>query len=306
MKKLQKINIGDTLGLIDASSIVKSEAELDKFIKLLNDKGYKVKEGKSLRMKDGYLAGSDEMRAQDVMDMFLDDEVKGILCYKGGYGAQRILPYLDFDKIAKHPKLLMGFSDVTILLNTINKFCDFPTIHGEMGVCLSTYDDFTIEDFFRVISDGFPKPLKNVKSDLLVINEGEATGRIVGGNLSLIYALMGTKYEIEFKDNILFIEDVDEAPYSVDRMLSSLVLSGKLDRVKGIICGYFTKCEGPKNEQDVDSLLIHYLKRYNVPMVMHFESGHDKPFVNLPIGMKCKLDTKTKSVIVFDSLYQDK
>lgn len=305
MQKLMKIKKGDTLGLICPSSCIRDDQDVDKFIKLLEDNGYKVKEGKALRSKEGYLAGNDIDRARDIMDMFTNNDVKGILCYKGGYGAQRLLPYLDFNIIKKHPKLLMGFSDITVLLNNINKFCNFPTVHGEMGVCLDKYDKFTIKDFFNVLNHGFMPHLKNPLDDLVVINEGISVGRLVGGNLSLIYALMGTKYEIDFKDNILFIEDVDEEAYSIDRMLSSLSLSGKLKEVKGIVCGYFTNCKTKEDEQQIDDLLIHYLKPYNVPLILHFASGHDKPFVNLPIGLKVCLDTYQKSVIVLDSLYQD-
>lgn len=302
MNKCRKIKVGSTLGLICPAGYAKTKEEVEKHIKLLNDHGFKCKLGKSLFAKEGYLAGSDTLRANDLMEMFKDDEVDGILCYKGGYGCQRFLHLLDFEEIKKHPKLIMGFSDVTILLNAIYQKCDFPTVHGEMGVCMQNYEEYTFNHFFNTILNGFNLPLKNPTKELNVINEGIAEGTLVGGNLSLIYALMGTKYEIELKDKILFIEDVDEAPYSVDRMLSSLTLSGKLNEVNAVICGYFTRCE---NDQEINALLEHYLKPLNVPVVTNFQSGHDKPFINIPIGLKVKLDTFSKSVIVLESLYID-
>ena len=305
MNKLRRIHKGDTLGLIVASTVINDFNNLTNFIKLLNDHGYKVKEGISLRSKDGYLSGSDALRANDLMAMFKDDDIAGILCYKGGYGAQRLLPYLDFEEIKKHPKLLMGFSDVTVLLNTLNKYADMPTVHGEMGVCLSTYDDFTINDFFRVLDTGPIGTLKNPKDDAVELVPGIAEGKLVGGNLSLVYALMGTKYEIEFEDNILFIEDVDERPYSIDRMLSSLVLSEKIQKCKGIICGYFTRCKSDVDQQ-VEDLLEHYLKPLGIPVLTNFASGHDKPFVNLPIGLIIRLNTHDKSVTALESLYLEK
>ena len=304
MNKCRKIVQGSVLGIICPSGHPSTIEQVNKFCNLLTEHGYRYKLGKSVTAVEGYLAGSDALRAEDLMDMFEDNSVDAILCFKGGYGAQRMLPYLDFEKIKKHPKLLMGFSDVTILLNTLNQFADMPSVHGEMGVCMQQYEEFTFNHFFETLSNGFVKPLKNPTLPLNIINEGVAEGIVVGGNLSLIYALMGTPYEINFDDKILFIEEVNEAPYAVDRMLSSLILSGKLKTLKGIICGYFTGCSSTEN-QTVEELLNHYLKPLNIPMVTNFQSGHSKPFINLPIGLKVKLDTYTESVTVLESLYQD-
>ena len=304
MNKCRKIVPGSVLGIICPSGHPSTIEQVNKFCNLLTEHGYRYKLGKSVTAVEGYLAGSDELRAQDLMDMFEDNSVDAILCFKGGYGAQRMLPYLDFEKIKKYPKLLMGFSDVTILLNTLYQFADMPSVHGEMGVCMQQYEEFTFNHFFETLSNGFVKPLKNPTLPLNIINEGVAEGIVVGGNLSLIYALMGTPYEINFENKILFIEEVNEAPYAVDRMLSSLILSGKLKTLKGIICGYFTGCSSIEN-QTVEELLNHYLKPLNIPMVTNFQSGHSKPFVNLPIGLKVKLDTYTESVTVLESLFEE-
>ena len=305
MNKCQKIEVGSTLGIICPAGYVRTKEEIDNFVKLLTDFGFNVKLGKSVFAKEGYLAGSDSLRANDVMDMFEDDEVAGILCYKGGYGCQRFLKLLDFEEIKKHPKLIMGFSDVTVLLNTIYQLSNIPTVHGEMGVCMQSYDEFTFNHFFNTLINGFDSPLINPTKELTIINEWVCEGVLVGGNLSLIYALMGTPYEIDLKNKILFIEDVGEDPYSVDRMLSSLTLSGKLNELKGVICGYFTGCETSVN-QTVDELLVHYFKPLNIPVVANFQSGHNKPFINLPIGLNVRLDTTSKSVIVLESLFFDK
>lgn len=304
MNKCRKIVPGSVLGIICPSGHPKTIEPVNKFCKLLAEHGYRYKLGKSVTAVEGYLAGSDTLRAQDLMEMFEDDTVDAILCFKGGYGAQRILPYLDFERIKKHPKLLMGFSDITVLLNTLNQLADMPTVHGQMGACMQHYEEFTFNHFFETLSNGFITPLINPTLPLNVINEGTAEGVVVGGNLCLIYALMGTPYEINFDKKILFIEEVNEAPYAVDRMLSSLILSGKLNNLKGIICGYFTNCEADEN-QTVEELLNHYLKPLNIPVVTNFQSGHSKPFINLPIGLKVKLDTYTKSVTVLESLFED-
>ena len=267
MNKVRKIVAGSVLGIICPSGHPKSLDEVNKFCNLLTEYGYKYKLGKSVTAVEGYLAGSDTLRAKDLMDMFLDD-------------------------------------DVTVLLNTLYQFSNMPTVHGEMGVCMQNYEEFTFNHFFEMLENGFINPLVNPTLPLNVINEGICEGVVVGGNLSLIYALMGTPYEIDLNDKILFIEEVNEAPYAVDRMLSSLSLSGKLNKLKGIICGYFTGCESSSN-QTVNELLEHYFKPLNIPFVTNFQSGHNKPFINLPIGLNVRLDTYKKSVTVLESLYQD-
>ncbi len=304
MNKVKKIVPGSVLGIICPSGHPRTLDEVEKFCNILTEYGYNYKLGKSVAAVEGYLAGSDTLRAKDLMDMFQDENVDAILCYKGGYGAQRMLPYLNFEVLKKYPKLLIGFSDVTILLNTLYQFANMPTVHGEMGVCMQSYEEFTFNHFFNTLSNGFNEPLKNPTLPINIINEGICEGVVVGGNLSLIYALMGTPYEIDFTDKILFIEEVNEAPYSVDRMLSSLILSGKLNNLKGIICGYFTGCSSETN-QTVDELLIHYFKPLNIPFVTDFQSGHNKPFINLPIGLKVKLDTQEETVTVLESLFEE-
>ncbi len=304
MNKVRKIVQGSVLGIICPSGHPASIEEVNNFCNLLKENGYNYKLGKSVFAVEGYLAGSDTLRAQDLMEMFQDDTVDAILCYKGGYGAQRMLPYINFEELKKYPKLLVGFSDVTVLLNTLYQFSNMPSVHGEMGVCMSSYDEFTFNHFFNMLKSGFSEPLENPTKELCVINEGICEGVVVGGNLSLIYALMGTPYEINLDNKILFIEEVNEAPYAVDRMLSSLLLSGNLNKLKGIICGYFTGCES-KSNQTVEELLVHYFKPLNIPVVTNFQSGHSKPFVNLPVGLKVKLDTYKKNVIVLESLFEE-
>ncbi len=304
INKLKVIKKGSTLGIIAPAGYVKTKEEITNFTKLLEEHGFNVKLGQHLFKKEGYLAGSDIQRASDIMMMYEDDSVDGILCYKGGYGCQRLLPFLDFEKIKMHPKLIMGFSDITVLLNTIYQKANMPTIHGEMGVCMKTYEEFTFNHFFEILNHGFVSELKNPKNDLNIINEGTAKGILVGGNLSLIYALMGTEYEIDLKNKILFIEDVDEEAYAIDRMISSLTLSKGFKSLKGIICGYFTNCNA-SCDITYEEILNRYFKGLNIPVVSNFASGHDKPFINLPIGLKVKLDTSNNSVTVLESLFVD-
>lgn len=306
---LKRLVKESTIGLTCPSGYIRPTQDLDGFVKRLTSHGFNVKVGKTCYLKEKYLAGTDIERASELQQMFVDDSIDAVLCFKGGYGCQRLIPYIDFNVIKNHPKLFMGFSDITIFLNSFYQKCGFPTVHGEMGVCMKTVDDATLDEFFHTLDYGFDRPLVNHKSSAVTLHDGVCEGVLVGGNLSLVYALMGTEYEIDLNDKILFIEDVDEAPYSVDRMLSSLLLSGKLNKLKGIICGYFTDCGSTiPNEDDytVDELINNYFGHLDIPILTHFESGHDKPFTNLPIGLKVRLDATSKSVIALESLFVEK
>lgn len=297
MNKLFLVKKGATIGLVCPAFHPRTNEEVNEFLAMLTKRGYKYKLGKTMMLKEGYLAGSDEERAQDLMDMFLDPKIDAIFCYKGGYGCSRIIDKLDFDLIKKNPKLIVGFSDITVLLNVIYQKCSFPTLHGDMGICLRHAPLNTVNNFFDLMENGFLAPLKNSEQELTIINNGCAEGILVGGNLSLIYNLLGTPYEIDMKDKILFIEDVEEAPYSIDRMLCALKLAGKLKELKGVICGTFSSCTSD-SDQTVDELLDFYLHSLNIPVISNFECGHTNPFINLPIGLKVRLNTKEKSVTV--------
>ncbi len=297
MNKLFLVKKGATIGLVCPAFHPRTNEEVNEFLTMLTKRGYKYKLGKTMMLKEGYLAGSDEERAQDLMDMFLDPKIDAIFCYKGGYGCSRIIDKLDFDLIKKNPKLIVGFSDITVLLNVIYQKCSFPTLHGDMGICLRHAPLNTVNNFFDLMENGFLAPLKNSEQELTIINNGCAEGILVGGNLSLIYNLLGTPYEIDMKDKILFIEDVEEAPYSIDRMLCALKLAGKLKELKGVICGTFSSCTS-ESDQTVDELLDFYLHPLNIPVISNFECGHTNPFINLPIGLKVRLNTKEKSVTV--------
>lgn len=306
---LKRLAKGSTIGLTCPAGFIRPTQDLDGFVKRLTDHGFKVKVGKTCYLKGKYLAGSDRDRASELESMFIDDEIDAILCFKGGYGCQRLLPYIDFEEIKKHPKLFMGFSDITIFLNSIYFKCVFPTVHGQMGVCMKNADNFTLDEFFHTLDYGFDRPLINHYEDAYVLHKGICEGVLVGGNLSLVYALMGTEYEIDLTNKILFLEDVDEDPYSIDRMFSSLSLSKNFPKLKGLIFGYFTSCgDSTQNEDDytVDELINHYFGSLDIPILTHFESGHDLPFTNLPIGLKVRLDTTSKSVIALESLFVEK
>ncbi len=283
------------IGLVSPASKEKEDT-IKSNVEILKNLGFKIEEGKHIYDKYGYLCGSDKDRASDIMDMFLDDEVDMILSIRGGYGTMRILPLIDTNVIADNPKIFGGFSDITTLLNYFALKCNLTTFHCPM-LSSNLNDKFTLESFLNTLLYGNkPYSIKNPEGfPSECICPGTAEGRLVGGNLSLICSTLGTPYEIDTKDNILFIEDVKEEPYKVDRLLTQLSLAGKLDQCAGLILGQFTNCELPHYErsltlQQVFEDILFSLKK---PILMNFMSGHSYPKLTLPIGAMVSLNSKT-------------
>lgn len=309
LNKINKLKKGDTIGIINPAFPNPQNREYKEMFEVLEKYGFKVKLGKTYTLKDGYLAGTDEERAQDVMDMFLDPEVKGIICMRGGYGASRMVDLLDFEVIKNNPKFFVGFSDITVLINNISQKCGFPTVHGLVGCYLgaNSYKDLTREDFEKLLFDDQKgRVIKSPNDNVEIINGGKVIGETCGGNLSLLATLAGSPYEVDFTDKVVIIEEVGEEPYQIDRYLSSLRLCGSLDKAKGFILGYFTDCnpsESRKNDQSVKDIIDHYFKGLNKPTVYNFPIGHDFPTVNLPIGIEVEFDADNKTVEIREEMY---
>ncbi|AAK78274.1 muramoyltetrapeptide carboxypeptidase [Clostridium acetobutylicum] len=292
----KKLKTGDTIGIISPSS-PENPKSIEKAINFFENRGFKIKLGKHVYDKRGYLAGEDKDRANDIMDMFKDDTVDMILCVRGGYGSMRTLPYIDFEVIRNNPKIFVGFSDITSFLNTFYSKSGLVTFHGPMFT--SNFDDkYTIDSFFNTLMNGdVPYRILNPSSiELSCAVEGEAKGHLVGGNLSLISNTLGTPYEIDFKNNILFIEDVHEEPYAIDRMLTHIELSGKLKTCSGFILGQFKNCTLPHYERSLtlEEVFKDKIFSLNKPTLTHFMSGHDYPKLTLPIGVPIYMNSTQK------------
>lgn len=300
----KKIQFGDTIGIISPASPQEYE-EIRKGVSFLKSLGFKIKKGNHIYAKLGYLAGSDEARAQDLMDMFLDKEVDMILCIRGGYGCMRILPLLDYNIIKNNPKIFMGFSDITAILNTFSSQCNLITFHGPMTTS-NLNDKETLKSFLDTISKGYePYKIYNPGNmPIQCINDGITKGKIVGGNLCLISSTLGTPYEIDTKNNILFIEDVGEKPYAIDRMLTQLYLSGKLSECSGFILGQFTDCQLPNYERSLTLMEIFKdrLLSLNKPTILNFMSGHDYPKITLPIGVTARISSCTPFIEILEPI----
>ncbi len=306
MIKPRVLKTGDTIGVVAPSSPSKLGEE--KIVEsLLKELGFKAKLGKSCFSGYGYLAGSDEIRANDMNHMFFDTEVDGIICLRGGYGTPRILDMLDYDLIIKNPKVFVGYSDITAIHIALNHKCNLVTFHGPMVASdmATKFDDFSKESFLKAITTAKPiGELCNPEGQQIACFQGGiAEGKIVGGNLSLIAATMGTPYEIDTKEKLLFIEDIDEKPYSIDRMLTQLRLAGKLEQCSGIILGDFNNCIPEKCEDSLTlmEVFMDIIKPLGKPAIYNFRSGHCDPKITVPFGVDAILDATKKQLIIKES-----
>jgi len=298
--KPERLKKGDTVGVIAPASPPNKE-NLERGLKFFADLGLKYKLGKSLYQEYGYLAGSDEERLADLHEMFQDDEVKGIICAGGGYGTARIASAIDYNLISRNPKIFWGYSDITFLHTAIRQQAGLVTFHGPMIA-----SDIGKEDANLISKDQFkqlfhPAEL-NYTNDISVLDEmvsGTAEGTLIGGNLSLLSSTMGTKFEIDTAGKILLIEDINEEPRAVDRMLNQLYMGGKLQEAAGILVGDFNNCV-PERELSLslDEVLNHYIKLAGRPALKGFNMGHCSPHIAVPLGTHAQLDTASKTLIV--------
>jgi len=300
----QALNIGDTIAFCaPAAPLDTTRMILAK--KRLIEMGFYVVQSESLFRRWGYLAGSDAMRADELMIFFQDPTIKAIFPGTGGYGTTRILDLLDYTIIRNNPKIFIGFSDITglhIALNQIANLVTFHTPNPMYGLGSKGGLEPMAETYFWSLLKGnneiyqIPFDLYEDSSQVEVIAPGKAQGCLVGGNLSLVCATMGSPYEIQTNGKLLFMEDIGEAPYRIDRYLRELKLAGKLDAVAGVILGRFTrrKEEPPDKPGDftMDEVLDQYFKNLNVPVIKNFPAGHVRSNISLPLGVLAELDTE--------------
>ena len=302
-KSLEK---GNTIGLVAASSATPPEL-LPKAIEAVEQLGFKVVVGESCRQRHGYLAGTDSLRAKDINEMFASTEIDGIFCIRGGYGATKILPLLDYEMIKENPKVFAGYSDVTALHIAFQQKCDFVTYHTPMPsteFIKPEMDEYSWHSFIDTVMNT-EKPsylLENpISQRLETLVSGAATGSLVGGNLTLVTASLGTPYEIDTKGKILFLEEIDEYERSVDRMLTQLLLAGKLQDAAGILLGAWTNCgpqnpERPEHSLSLEIIFNEILVPLNIPSIKDVACGHCLPTMSLPLGRNVFMDADSKVI----------
>jgi len=302
MIKPKKLQQGDTIGLISPASRLPKKKQYDKIIKQVKELGYKVKVGKNARDTYGYFAGHDEQRAADLNRMFADDSVDAILPFRGGWGCNRILNLIDYDVIRNNPKILVGFSDITSLLNAIYAKTGLITFHGPVGKV--DWTDYTTKHFRKGLSYQDPYTLDIPKNDLCedcnslsVISPGKATGRLLGGNLSVLTAMMGSDYTPDWEGNILLLEDIGEDVYRIDRMLTQLKLNGVFDKISGLVFGQCSSCDRANSYSlTLEQVFDDHIKPFGIPAYSGAMFGHMNKMVTLPVGMPAEMNAQQGTI----------
>ena len=303
----KRLQPGDTLALLSPANATYEREPLAVAIEALQALGFKVKEMPHLRSRYGQFGGTDAERAGDINAAFADDGVAGIIAMTGGSGCNRIVDKLDYALIRKKPKFFGGYSDLTSLVNAIQTQTGLVTFHGPMGG--SEWNAFSVANFRAVVMEAQATTLRNPppeRGDNLVatqdrittIRPGRARGVLVGGNLTVLASLAGSAYWPDFKGAVLFLEDINEAIYRIDRMLSTLRLAGAFDQLAGVVLGKFTKCEPGEGYGvlTLDEVFDDYFKGLGVPVFRGAMIGHIKRKLTMPVGAEVEIDADAGTV----------
>lgn len=305
IKKPKGLMKGDLIGVTGPAGSIWNKAHIDKIVGIMDELGFRTQLGQTLYEQDGFLAGNDQMRANELMEMFKDKSIKGILTMRGGWGCARILDQLDYTVIKENPKVIMGFSDITSLVNAIYTKTGLVTFHGPCGY--SSWGDFTRNQVIKNVVVGEPFTMKNPshnQSELKTWSPGKAKGRLIGGNLTVIASMVGTPYEPVWKNNILFLEEIKEEPYRVDRMLWQLKQAGAFDQMSGLVIGSFRKCEPEEPEKSftLDQIFEQHFKDAHFPVYQGASFGHITPKFTLPIGILTEMDADAHTITTLERI----
>ena len=302
--KPPRLKEGDTIGITAPAGVIYDPSEFERMERVMDDLGLKVTFGHFVRNRYGYLAGSDQQRLEDLHDLFKNPDINGILAARGGWGSNRLLPALDFDLIRANPKFFCGFSDITSLHLAISHKTGLVTFHGPNGT--SDWSLFT-RDHFRRTAFGYDGQmlLKNPPVEatrVQTIYPGSASGRLIGGNLTLVTSLLGTPYMPDMEGAILFLEDIGEAVYKVDRMFSELLLSGVLNQVRGVVFGKCSDCSrGVRGGFSLKEVLAHYLEPLALPSFYGSMISHEANIFTIPVGIRAEMDADAGTIRLLES-----
>ena len=319
MIKPHRLVPGQTIGLVAPAS-APAEPDVVRFAAdVIRSFGMHVRIGAHVFNRSGYLAGTDADRAADLNAMFADGSVDAVFCLRGGYGASRLLPMLDFDVVRANPKPLIGYSDITALHMAIHARTGLVTFHGPIAAQLFT--PYTLAEFKRVLFGaewpaiiGAPPPIEvregqvEKANRLVTLAPGSARGRLLGGNLTLLAHLCGTPYLPDFTDALLFLEDVGEARYAVDRYLTQLWLSGVLSKVRGVVFGKFTEPAAASwlHDRSLEDVLAERVRALGIPAYMGAMIGHVDDQTTVPIGCMAELDADACTLTVLEAPTDDR
>lgn len=304
---------GDTVGLVTPSTYVSDPDRLWLAQRTIEELGLRCKMGRRVGRREGYLGGTIRERVEDLHAMFADPEVKAVFCVRGGYGSAMLLDSLDYALIRKNPKIFLGYSDITALHLAIHRLAGLVTFHGP--VVLSGLSDWTLEHFRRALFETKPlgrlsnppepRPIRP-RHPWRAVRPGQARGRLAGGNLTLISTTLGTPYEIQTEGRILFLEDVGEEPYSIDRMLTHLRLAGKLRGIRGLVWGECSACRPREFQPGFEStfstgeVVQNILGSLDVPVLTGLVIGHTDDQLTLPLGVEAELDAGAGTLTILE------
>jgi len=305
--KPPRLRTGDKVGVVAPGSYL-TEDELSNAEKNIRSLGLIPFYTENILAKEGYLAGTDGQRASDINRMFADKSIKAVWAARGGYGSARILDMIDYNIIRRNPKILIGYSDITALLYAVFAKTGLISFHGPVGI--STFDEFSVHSLKQILFDAesnitlspsskFPAPL--------TIRSGKASGKLVGGNLSLAVSLIGTPFDVSSKGKIIFLEEINEEPYRVDRMLTQMIQADKFKDAAGIALGRFVKCSPKEEDPEFESsftleeVLYDRLFKLGIPVVYGLSFGHIDNKYTLPFGAEAELDTKNGIIELTES-----
>jgi muramoyltetrapeptide carboxypeptidase len=305
--KPKALRPGARIGLIAPSGAALAPERVDVARAAVTELGFELVEGGSCREVYGYLAGSDSLRAADFNAFFADPAVDGIFCLKGGYGTPRMLDLVDWRLVRANPKVFLGYSDITAAHLALERECGLVTFHGPMPHAekLPAWDEASRAALLAAIgpAGGRGRILNPPDRPLRALGGGRARGRLVGGNLSLIAATMGTPWEIDTRGRILFIEDIGERPYRIDRMLTQLRLAGKLDSAAGFLLGDWNDCgpEAGKKSLSLDEIFGDLLAPTGKPILSNLAAGHSATNLTLPLGIEVEIDADALTLEVMET-----
>jgi muramoyltetrapeptide carboxypeptidase len=301
--KPPRLRPGDRVGLVSPATAAFETEPTKIWVDALETLGFDVVLGDNYFARHGYFAGDDEARAADINAFFTDPDVRMIFA-RGGWGAPRLLPLLDYDMMRANPKVLLGYSDATALITAVHVKTGLVTFHGPSPLHL-----FSAEHFRRVIMNGEKYVLENprfntgntlvqTENRIRTITPGKASGRILGGNLSLLTAVMGSEYLPDWEGSILFIEDVDEAVYRIDRMMTELALAGVLDRIRGFVFGRCTDCDpsGGFGSLTMEEMIAEHIKPLGIPAFAGTMIGHIDAQFTIPLGIDVEIDADAGTI----------
>ncbi|RUR78773.1 LD-carboxypeptidase [Chlorogloeopsis fritschii PCC 9212] len=300
--KPPRLKVGDTVGLISPAGIIEPQ-DIEVAKKALLTLGLKVKLGVHILDSYGYLAGKDIDRATDVNAMFGDRSVKAIITMRGGWGCNRILPLINYSLIRSHPKIFMGYSDITSLLLAIYARSGLITFHGP--VATSTWNEFSVDYVKRILFNAEVVTMTNTLTTEIgrkIITPGKAKGKLVGGNLSVLSAMLGSSYLPSWQDSILFVEEIGEDIYRVDRMLTQLKNAGIFNQIVGFVFGKCTNCSlGDQPSLTLAQVLKDHIQPLGIPAWYGSMIGHIKDKFTVPVGVDVEIDAENGTLRMLET-----